>query len=184
LDCAAVYKGELLVSKFIRNLILAFSLLCAIVLVVFCIQLIVLNWGRDNREIGSSISISSPDASTEETGKPEPTDTEPSGEPESPEDTDQSGDEVSPDDQVPSSEGDPYELLLPDNVHTLTLSANKELYDYSEGEDVWFFTYKGGGEAKLEIGVALITPPNSVAVFSKGFLENYLKFIQLLLIHF
>jgi len=166
-------------SKTVKNLLLGFTLVCAIALFVFCIELIVIN--RDasaGGTGGSSAATSSPSPS------PSPSQSgTPGGEGSSPivpgtkppPDSGASGagngsqDEVN--DPPPSPTGKRYELWLPGN-EMLIVHADEGLFDYSEGESDWFFTYTQGG-AMLEISFVFVSAAG-VEARANTFLDNYL----------
>jgi len=146
-----------------KNLLLALSLVCVIALIVFCIQLIVLNRGVEPRE---------PESIT--TGGP----------PQGDEDTETIGDEstegdASPDDfsdmqQAPPPlppQGTRRTIMVSDNSR-LIIYARDELFDYDVGDIDWWFTYKGDGNASLGISFEFITF-QGMAAHAESFLNSY-----------
>lgn len=168
-------------SRLIKNVLVVFTLLCMIVLVVFCIELIVVNWGSDSKELGPQLSVVTPDVNADKKDEPvisdnEPTgDTDPTNDTTQPAITDDNENETLPEEEKQLSTGKQYLLPMLDNVHTLSLVASEELFDYSEQEDSWFFTYKGEGKANMEVCFRIKPPQESILDCAKGFLELYLE---------
>ena len=155
-------------SKTVKNLLLVFTLVCAIALVAFCIELFVLNSGA-GEEGGPALTETPPDG---DGGSSAGTESTPSGQAKPPPGTSSPG-RTDPADTSPSRPpGKRYELAMLDNTK-LVLYADKELFEYSEPQDVIQFTYTGEGSALLEIGYNWI-PPQGVNALAERFLDGYL----------
>ena len=153
-------------SKTVKNLLLIFTLICAIVLVVFVIELIVVNKDNGaaekaaapprNASAETSESPSSPPPSPAGAGAPSVTNTN-------------TGTQAKqPDKQA----GKRYELLYPGG-ETLVLYADEELFELYEMDSGDIFIYLGGGNASLEICPAYA--PNGAEACAETFLDGYLE---------
>jgi len=153
-------------SNLTKNLLLALSLVCAIVLIVFCIQLIVINRGVEPADSGSVIS----GGSGQEDG--EDGDSDIGGE-----DVINSEDGITgaPLTPRPLPQGIRREILVtPDSW--LVVYAGEELFTFEEGNRDWIFTYSAGGEATLEITFILITM-QGVEAHAVAFLGDEAEFL-------
>jgi len=148
-------------SNISKNLLLGLTLVCVIVLIVFCIQLIVLNRGVDPADSGSVISSGSQDNEDPEgDGEEESNGEDPNG--------------IGGTTQVtprPMPQGTRRELMVT-MESVLVVYSRDELFDFEHREIDWWFTYTGGGNAKLEISYVMITPIG-VAAHAETFLNNY-----------
>jgi len=149
-------------SNISKNLFLALSLVCAIVLIVFCIQLIVLNRGVEPVEPGSVVSGGSQQGGSsdpDEDGE-EPLDGE-------------SGGVIGnvPPTPRPPPQGTRRELGVTP-TSTLIIYSRDELFEFEEREIDWEFLYTGGGGAALEISFTVIGP-EGVGAHAEMFLNNY-----------
>jgi hypothetical protein len=168
------------VSRLVKNVLVVFTLLCIIFLAIFCIELIIVNWGSDSKEQSPQIAVVSPDRKGEKTDEPDTPDANPDRNqhnddvPESPGNTGDNGDDTEQAGNNQGSKNKQYLLPMLDDVHTLELFADEELFKYSEGESQWGFTYTGGGKAELEVASDYISPPGGISELSKIFLTNYL----------
>jgi len=147
-------------SNITKNLLLALTLVCVIVLIVFCIQLIVINRGVEPAGAGSTVSGDSQqeDEDTEED----------ENEPGDDEDFDPGPAITTP---RPPPQGTRYELRVTENSQ-LIVYAREELFEFTQDELDWWFTYTGGGAAALEISFTLISPQGAAA-HAETFLSNY-----------
>ena len=156
-------------NNIIKNLLLALTLVCAIAFIVFCVQLIVQNRGVEPINHGLSASEGAQQDGDEDSGDDENGD-DTSG--------DETGDDTSDDDngvlQVtprPPPKGERHELLVAADTK-LIIYVQEELFDFTQGELDWWFTYTGGGVATLEISFMLVTA-QGVAADAESFLNNY-----------
>jgi len=163
-------------SKISKNLLLALTLVCVIVLIIFCVELIVLNRNVDPAERGSTAS-EKPSAEEEDpdgdpTGEEQSGDTDGTGESGASGEngTNGSGDDAQRSPR-PTPVGKRYELPMPHNMK-LELYAKDELFDYIENDLDWWFVYSGGGIASLEISFT-VTSPHGIAADAETYLNNY-----------
>jgi len=150
-------------SNISKNLLLALSLVCVIALIVFCIQLIVLNRGVEPKEQGSVVAGGSQQDGDEQNG-----DDEPSG------DASADDDDRIPDIQQtppPPPQGTRRSIMVSENSN-LIIYAREELFDYEVGDIDWWFTYKGEGNASLGISFLFITF-QGMAAHAEQFLNSY-----------
>ena len=149
-----------------KNLLLALTLVCTIALIVFLVQLIVLNRGVEPREPEASIAGGAqqedPDSGANGDGSED-------GE---------NGDGTDENDPAlmtprPPPQGARHELSVEENT-TLIIYAKEELFEFSRDvlED-WWFTYTGAGTATLEISLKLVSPQR-IAADVVSLLKNYI----------
>lgn len=158
-------------SKIVKNGIIAFTMLCVVVLVVFLVELLVIN------------------SENEEGGEPEPTHTSGTpangGDATDPGQTNSQGtgqqggesqgtDQDGQNDTRPEPEGTRRELAISAGMK-LVVYSDDEMFEFSEpeSEDIrGEFTFRGSGTAKLEI--INIYMPQGVSAFATSFLSvNY-----------
>jgi len=147
-------------SNITKNLLLALTLVCVIVLIVFCIQLIVINRGVEPAGAGATVSGDS------QQGDEDPEDNE--NDPGEDEGFDPGPAIVTP---RPPPQGTRHELRVTENSQ-LIVYARDELFDFTQDELDWWFTYTGGGTATLEIAFTLISPQGAAA-HAETFLNSY-----------
>jgi len=150
-------------SNISKNLLLGLTLVCVIILIVFCIQLIVLNRGAD--PAGSGPAISSGSQSGEEPGSEGEGEEEPNGE------SGEGSNVNAPPTPRPPPQGTRHTLNVTQQSQ-LIIYASEELFDFEERELDWWFLYTGGGVATLEISYIVITA-QGVAAHAESFLNNY-----------
>jgi len=147
-----------------KNLLLALSVVCVIALIVFCIQLIVLNRGVEPKEQGSVVAGGPPQQGNEEPDGNEPADG----------DANTDGAIDTPDEQQTPRQppqGTRRTIMVSDNSR-LVIYAQEELFDYDIGDIDWWFTYKGEGNAALGISFEFITF-QGMAAHAESFLNSY-----------
>ena len=156
-------------GKTVKNLIMAFTLICAIMLVFLVIELILLNRDPDAGDApGSTVSGGQPagDRDTPPTSGAAPPDTSPPANNQPAVGTD-SQPETNPQGGAPSqATGRRHELLMAEKIK-LVLHADEGLFEYSQDENGWWFHYKGGGSASLEIGFDFM-PPQGISACTLG----------------
>ena len=143
-----------------KNLLLALTLVCAIALIVFCIQLIVINRGVEPAESGAVVGGSLGDDSEENGDDPD------GGDP--------FGDDFSDilaNAPRPPPLGTRRDLLVAENTR-LVVFASEELFDFEQGALDWTFNYTGEGSAALNIDFTMISQ-QGVATHAESFLNNY-----------
>jgi len=148
-------------SGITKNLLLLLTFVCAIALVVFCIQLIVINRGVDPLDPGSGITGGSEQGDEGEPGE---------GDGENG-DGEQGGAVATPPPPRPIPQGTRHQLHV-SAENNLIVYARDELFDFTEGEIDWWFTYTGGGTATLEIGHLMLLA-QSIETIAETFLNNY-----------
>ena len=157
-------------SKAVKNLLLVFTLVCAIALVAFSVELFTANRNAGDRQPGGSVSESSPGGSGGSSAKPEAS---PSGQTPPPTEGTTSPEKTEPTDTPPPAPtGKRFELSLLPNMK-LILYADEDLFKNIKQQDFELFEYTGGGAASLEIGYYFI-PPQGVSAAAVGFLDGYL----------
>jgi len=155
-------------SNLTKNLLLALTLVCVIALIVFFVQLIVLNRGVEPREPGATIS-----ADSQQEDEEEDPDSEATGD-ETP-DADEAGGDNEPAQTTPRPppQGTRHELLVAADTETkLIIYVREELFEFVENETNWEFLYSGEGDASLEIGFMLVSP-RGLAADAETYLNNY-----------
>jgi len=150
-------------SNITKNLLLALSLVCVIALIVFCIQLIVINRGVEPLGSGSTISggQSGSGAST-----PAPDDDDPDG------DDDTDGDNTPPPATPrPAPTGTRHSIRVTEESR-LIIYVREDRFDFEVGELDWWFTYNAGGHATLEIVFEMISG-QGIGAHAESFLNRY-----------
>jgi len=148
-------------SGITKNLLLILTFVCAIALVVFCIQLIVINRGIDPLDPGSGITGGPGQGDEAEPGE---------GDGENGE-GDQSDPSPTPPPQRPIPQGTRHHLRVSAESN-LVIYAREELFDFEEGEIDWWFKFTGGGTATLEISHLMLVA-QSIETIAETFLNNY-----------
>jgi len=162
-------------SRTIKNLVIVFTLICVIILVFFCIELIILNRDSGDEKTESPVLVNSPDENVDNDNGLEKTDTDPPVDTDPPEETDQNDENNPPEEQNQSHASKQYILPLLDDVHTIVLYADEELFDFTAELEHWTFTYKEDGNASLYIASDFITPPGGIGALAKSILTGYLE---------
>ena len=148
-------------STISKNLLLGLTLVCVVVLIVFCIQLIVLNRGVTPAEQGSVISGGSQE-DTEDSNIDDGEDVDDE------EDTNIVDAPVTP---RPPPQGTRRQFRVSDS-NMLIVYARDELFDFEERDFDWWFLYNGGGIATLEIRHTMIGP-QGIEASAIAFLNQY-----------
>ena len=155
-------------SKTMKNLLRGFTLICIIVLVVFSVELLILN-----REASGGEETAPPTENNTPTGTKKPVGTQPSstltsnnpspGESESPQPS-----------APPAPKGKRYELqvLAAAEKEKLVVYAEEEKFEYSMGDYGYEFKYKGDEKARLEITPLVM--PRGAAKEAESVLDGYL----------
>ncbi|MCL2125006.1 MAG: hypothetical protein FWH33_03325 [Oscillospiraceae bacterium] len=133
-------------SKTTKNVLIVITLVCIFVFAVFCIELIVLNRGRNKEEA----TVESPKTSSPITGtqRPDNTSSVPLDDTTPPSDTDETED--SPAESPIDRSGKRYLLPYTPN-EMLVVYADEDIFEYEEINDGDIFTYIDGGSTSLEI---------------------------------
>jgi len=148
-----------------KKLFLALSLVCVIGIIVFLIQLIVINSGVEPRQPNSNISGGS-SSGQENAG---------SGTGESPgnsgEGSNTEGNGASQPTIRPPPQGQRNEIMVDTNT-MLVLYARTELFSLVRNDFDWVFQYTAGGIAGLNISFTFISPQNA-ATEAETFLNRH-----------
>ena len=156
-------------SNITKNLLLALTLVCVIALIVFCIQLLIINRGVEPITPGASVSggpqSGDEDPDSEENGEDTPSNLNGDG------DAGENGylDPAQETTRQPPV-GTRNEIQVTSDS-TLVIYAREELFDFERGETDWFFIYTGEGVATLEIRFTLIT--GGIGAHAESFLNTY-----------
>jgi len=146
-----------------KNLFLALTLVCVIALLVFCIQLIVINSGVEPRQPNSTISGVSPGQGDNTPGSGEnPGNNGENG---------NTGDNGNEQPTIrPQPQGSRNELMI-DTSTTLIIYAREEIFNFIQNDLDWQFEYTGSGNAGLEISFVFISLQGAAAD-AEAFLNN------------
>ena len=148
-------------SNLSKNLLLGLTVICIIAVVVFCIQLIVINSGVDRTQPGSISGGSGQNDGENGDGSTDGEDGDDEGSGAAPVTTPR-----------PSPQGTRYELMIADNSR-LIVYARDEYFDFEEGDLKWLFNYIGGGTAGLEIAFTMLTAAQGADAQAEAFLNRY-----------
>ena len=159
-----------------KNLLLALTLICVIVLIVFCIQLIVINRGLDPQNPGSSVSGGPGQGSGSGQGSGDgpgdgPGDGTGDGSGDSPGDGSGDGSGTAQATPRPPPQGARHELLVTLNS-SLVIYARENLFDFEDSGMDWQFIYTGGGTASLKI-LDIMPSAQGLAATAENFLNTY-----------
>ena len=156
-------------SNIIKNLLLVLTLVCVIALVVFCIQLLIINRGVEPVKQGGTVS------GGQQSGDEEPG-SEDNGD-ETPSDVNGEGgigengySDPNRETLRPPPAGTRNELKVASDS-TLIIYVREELFDFERGDTDWFFVYTGEGVATLEIRFTLVT--GGIGPHAESFLNSY-----------
>ena len=162
-------------SKTVKKLIAFFTLLCVVVLMVFCVELLLLNKNSGDGTGAASSQTGKPGGT--HTGAPStpPTDTPPQSETPpiggGPDTSATSPGTDEPPNTAPSAPNkEQHQIRLADDI-ALSVSINPNKFDYEQQDMGDIFIYKGGGSATLEIVLDYL--PFGAAERAKGFLDMY-----------
>jgi len=142
-----------------KNLLLGLTVVCIIAVIVFCIQLIVINSGVDRPQPGT---ISGSPGQNGDDGDEQP-------------DGDEGNNDSNPGPITtprPIPQGTRHEIAIADNSR-LIVYARAESFDYEAGDLKWLFNYTGGGTAGLEIAFTMLTSAHSADTHTEAFLNRY-----------
>ena len=145
-------------SKTVKNIILAFTILCGLFLIVFSIELFLLNRGAGDEEADPSLSAQAPDGTGSDgtVSGSDGSDSTGAGEPDGAAEPDGTGDQ--PGSTRPAPTGIRRERPVSGDT-MLVFYTDGEMFEQvdSETEDVLdIFTYKGGGNAAIQISYVYI----------------------------
>ena len=175
-------------SKTVKNIVLGFTLLSAILLAVFCIELVILNWDKGDGGEEHTISNTLPPGAGGITDDPEAMETGQSGQDGENHETngeagegegegegeDEDGSAPTPEDRRPPQGSRRFELMMLDDENVLVLYADEALFELTAGETDWTFSLIGNSSAALEI-VSDFVPPQGVDALAEIILLQYLE---------
>jgi len=144
-----------------KNLFLALTFSAVIAIIVFLVQLIVINSGVEPRQPSGVIEGNTPDTGNENPGGEDP--------------GDNNGDNTITDPtNRPVQTGQRNEILINSNPDiNLIIYTRTELFNLIHNDLSWRFEYTGGGSAGLEIDFVLISPQGA-AIDSEAFLNRHI----------
>jgi len=146
-------------SSISKNLLLGFTLVCVIALIVFSIQLIVINSGVTRTNPGSISGGQQNSGSGDETPDGEDGDGE-------------GGEEPVANTPRPPPQGTRHQIMVTDNS-ILIVYARDEMFNFEEGGLNWWFRFSAGGTATLEIEFTMITTAQGAGDHAEAFLNHY-----------
>lgn len=161
-------------NRTVKNVIIGFTFLCAVLLVFFSVELFLINRDTgDGGEPGSSIPTDSPNGNDDNGNvSDDPNSSGAQGSETSP---GQNGNTNAPESPIQPPSGVRHELPMLSDEMTLVLYAEEGLFDYTEGELSWLFNYKGSGKASLEIVFDFVSPPGGFRSLAEKILAPYLE---------
>ena len=160
-------------SKMLKNAIAIFAAVCVIVLVIFCIELYVLNREPDDGG-GTGSSLAGNVGDGDEKGKDGAKDTQETqpanGMTRPGDDNDKQTSQQPPATPTSPPTGKQHTRRVSGDEQLL-LYVDEDLFEYTELNDGYLYEYTGGGEATLEISFALIS--NGLEALAKDFLDGF-----------
>jgi len=145
-------------SKTVKNIILAFTILCGLFLIVFSIELFLLNRGAGDEGEGPSLSAEAPDGTGNDGTVPGSDGSDPADADQPDGATEPDGTGNQPGNTRPAPTGVRRERPVSSDT-MLVFYTDGEMFEQidSEQEDVLdVFTYKGGGNAAIQISYVYI----------------------------
>ena len=147
-------------SKTIKKTITIFTVLCAALLIVFCVELLLINRGRD--DAGTTMirtpSTESPQSNPTANQVVPPVETIPASNVNTPDGTET------------ENIGSRYELNMASDVQ-LILYSDEEHFEFTDMDPVWIFDHVDS-EARLEVSLRYL--PQQAEVYAASFLDGYL----------
>jgi len=161
-------------TRTVKNIVMAFTLLCAIFLVIFVVELILVNRDTGEDYNGSAIFNGQAVTNGAENGE-EPNGPDELGEPAAI----GLGDELI----IIPGEGTRFEIEMLDTGLTLVLYVDEGVFDFrpedGEVERYWWFYYRADDSitdrVALEVAIDFITPPDGIDGLASRFLDGYLE---------
>jgi hypothetical protein len=164
-------------SKTIKNLLIVFTLLCAIAVVVFTIELFIINRGSRDGDTEQSLSGGQPAVGgSPSEGQQAPSGGEPQEGTGQPGETGQPTDTGPPDGQRPPPMGTLNERLMPGENTRLAFYTDDELLDHivTESEDILdIFALKADQTSRLEIRFVFF--PHDLREFAERILDDFIN---------
>ena len=165
-------------SKTLKNIITAFSALCMIVLVVFCVELFLLNRdssaGRNSTLSNGESNDPLDDAPTESTvlifddltGSRDPVFSDTFG--------DENSIQIAGPAVPPPPNAQRESFMLSPNIAELVFYVDMELFDLVDLGDGLYYSYLSDDNVGLEIGFAFVHPQGGISFLAENYLNNYL----------
>ena len=160
-------------NKTLKNIIMVFTLLCIIFVIVFCVELFLLN-RSSNRSPDPVVSTRDPDEPPDENlltfDDPAPDDPFGLEDPFNDLiDDDRTGPAVTP--PLTASR---QSFLLSAGIAELVFFVDMELFERTDLGDGLFYSYLGDGNAGIEITFAFVHPQGGISAVADTWLHNYL----------
>ena len=158
-------------SKTLKNILMGFTLLCVVVLVVFCVELILINRGNNDRSapVISNVAPEDPAGDELQNGY-DPFADDPFNEngpfPPAPEDISNINALIPPNAQ--------RESFLLSEIAELAFYIDMDFFERFEPPHGLILTHLSDGDAKIEISFDLISPLGGINAHAVNFLYNYL----------
>ena len=149
-------------NKTVKNIVMVFTLVTAIFLIVFCVELILVN--RENERDSADASAAASGGDSEENGENgEPDDQEPYDNGADTNGTENGDEGEQNGEETPDASRFELPMLLEEEAMTLIIYADEAIFDFEVGDrDDWFFTYTGDGQASLRISFDFISPAGGI----------------------
>ena len=160
-------------TKTIKNAVMVFTLLAAIFLIFFCIELILVNRTTDDDDTTASASQTQDDGDD--------------GDNEDTQNVDQQSDDTNGNGDVSDladiyfpmpGEGTRFEMPMDGTDLTLVAYPDLDFFNLVDGEHEWLFVYPLGGTAALEISFDFIPPLVGISGLAENFLDIYVDGAQ------
>ena len=154
-------------SKILKNIIMIFTLLCVIFVIVFCVELFLLNRESDDTPEPALSNNDANDPSDDPFGEDDPFPFD-----------DLFLDSAEPDDMsgpgvTPPINATRQSFLLSQDAE-LVFYVDMELFGIEELGSGWYFPYLSDGNAGLEVNFTFIQPQAGIAALADNFLYNLL----------
>ena len=159
-------------NRTVKNIVIVFTLICIAAVIVFCVELVLLNREADELE-SPSLSESEDNGYDEQQDDPEDAyqedDPDPPDEPTQTDEPEQNGESETP---VVGARFVLEQLVVEKDV---IVYADEELFEFFEGDIDITLTYKGEGEASVFIGWDTMSPPwNNPSSLVTRIMDGYL----------
>jgi hypothetical protein len=162
-------------TKTLKNVIMVFTILCAIFLAFFTIELLLLNREGAEEGTGPASSVAQEENGDNGSGA-DPEGQDPAENGAASGAGDENGDSGSQTQEDPPAESERtrFELPMIEEGLTLILYADTAIFEHTEQQDADVFTYLGDGTASLYISFDFITRPGGLRGLASRFLLGYL----------
>jgi len=154
-------------NKILKNIIMIFTLLCVIFVIVFCVELFLLNRDSEDTSKPALSNNDAEDSSDDPLGEDDPF-----GFDDLFSDPGDSGNLTGPG-AAPPINATRQSFLLSQDAE-LIFYVDMELFGIEELGSGWYFPYLADGNAGLEVNFTFIQPQAGIAALADNFLYNYL----------